>query len=170
MDEGTTILAEAAVNLATLAVKGTVTAVSKRIRAIKNEKDLEIVRNKYDELINELLSEREEAVRIAQMYKSEVDRLEISDKDIEHLNQTISQVINVLNEMTPGIDYTAIAQLQSLVNANTLKAMQLLGFNFKAAIGEPLTTLCAQAILSKSSFKSNAPKQPKNTQPSGNRR
>jgi hypothetical protein len=27
--------------------------------------------------------------------------------------------------------------------------MQLLGFNYKAAIGEPLTELCANAILSK---------------------
>jgi hypothetical protein len=28
--------------------------------------------------------------------------------------------------------------------------MQLLGFNYRAAIGEPLTQLCANAILSKS--------------------
>ena len=29
---------------------------------------------------------------------------------------------------------------------DTLKSMQLLGFNYKAAIGEPLTQLCANAI------------------------
>ena len=29
---------------------------------------------------------------------------------------------------------------------DTLKTMQLLGFNYKAAIGEPLTQICANAI------------------------
>jgi hypothetical protein len=108
-------------------------------------------------LINELLSEREEAVRIAQLYKSEVDRLEISDKDIEHLHKTISQVLTILKEMGPDVNVEAFSQFQSLININTLKSMQLLGFNFKAAIGEPLTTLCANAILSNiSDRKSNA--------------
>lgn len=163
MDDHVNMLAEMGVSLATLAVKGTVSAVATKIKALKTEKDLETVRNKYDELINELLSEREEAVRIAQLYKSEVDRLEISDKDIEHLNRTISQVVNVLNEMVPAVDIAALTQLKGLVNVDTLKAMQLLGFNFKAAIGDPLTTLCAQAILSKSTSKTNPQKQSQNT-------
>ena len=47
----------------------------------------------YDELINEVLQEREEAVRIAQVYKAELDRIEISDKDIEHLHNTVSRVM-----------------------------------------------------------------------------
>jgi len=92
MDAQYGLLSETAISLSTLAFKGTVSAVSTKIKALKTEKDLEVVRNKYDELINELLSEREEAIRIAQLYKSEVDRLLISDKDIIHLNKTIGQV------------------------------------------------------------------------------
>lgn len=149
MDDQMNMLAETGISLTALAVKGTVSAVATKIKALRTEKDLETVRNKYDELINELLSEREEAIRIAQIYKSEVDRLEISDKDIEHLHSTISQVLSILRDMSPGIDIEGFSQFQSLINVNTLKAMQLLGFNFKAAIGEPLTTLCANAILSK---------------------
>lgn len=37
-------------------------------------------------------------------------------------------------------------QLKELISVDTLKTMQLLGFNYKAAIGEPLTKLCADAI------------------------
>ena len=33
----------------------------------------------YDEIINEILQEREDVVRIAQTYKSELDRIVISD-------------------------------------------------------------------------------------------
>ena len=38
--------------------------------------------------------------------------------------------------------------LLSLISVDTLRAMQLLGFNYKAAIGEPLTKLCADKISS----------------------
>lgn len=155
MDGQINFLAETGINLAALAVKGTVSAVTTKIKALKTEKDLETVRNKYDELINEILSEREEAVRIAQLYKSEVDRLEISDKDIEHLNNTISQVLSIFQGTPPNMDINTLSQLQSLINVDTLKAMQLLGFNFKAAIGEPLTTICANALLSLGNKKSN---------------
>ena len=65
-------------------IKGTASAVNKKIRAAKEIKDSEKLRIMYDELINELLQEREEAVLIAQVYKAELDRIEISDKDIEH--------------------------------------------------------------------------------------
>ena len=43
------------------------------------------------------------------------------------------------------ISFTSIKELISI---DTLKTMQLLGFNYKAAIGEPLTELCAQKIAS----------------------
>jgi hypothetical protein len=155
MDDQLDLLVETGISLTALAVKGTVSAVTKKVKALKTERDLETVRNKYDELINEILSEREEAVRIAQLYKSEVDRMEISDKDIEHLNKTISQILTILQKMAPGVKVDTYTQLQGLINVDTLKAMQLLGFNFKAAIGEPLTFLCSNAILSNAKNKTS---------------
>jgi hypothetical protein len=104
-----------------------------------------------------LLSEREEAIRIAQVYKSEVEKIEISDKDIEHLHNTVTRVLDILKVMSPNTQLETFTQFQELINIDTLKAMQLLGFNYKAAIGEPLTELCAKAILSKSKSIGNAP-------------
>lgn len=40
-------------------------------------------------------------------------------------------------------------QLVALLNKDTLKTMQLLGFNYKEAIGEPLTEVCSNAIRNK---------------------
>ena len=40
-------------------------------------------------------------------------------------------------------------QLVALLNKDTLKTMQLLGFNYKEAIGEPLTEVCSNAIREK---------------------
>lgn len=147
-------IAEIGISLASLAVKGTVSAINTKIKAIKNEKDIENVRNKYDEIINELLSEREEAIRIAKVYKNEIDRIVISDNDIEHLQNTISRILDIVKAMSPDTQIDTFAQFKELINADTLKTMQLLGFNYKAAIGEPLTELCANAILSKGKIKS----------------
>lgn len=142
-------LVELGTNLTSLAVKGTVSSVNTKVKAIKMEKDLEVVKNKYDEIINELISEREEAVLIAQTYRSEVERYHISDEDIKHLHGTVERVLDLFKTMSPNTDVDSFRQFKELINIDTLKAMQLLGFNYKAAIGEPLTELCASAIQSK---------------------
>ena len=146
-------LTKLGIELTTLTVKGTATAVSTKIRAIKDEKNADKIRNVYDEIINELLQEKDEAVRIAHSYKSELDRVVISDEDIEHLQNTISRLIEIFKpkkaEQENESENAAIyEQAKALINKDTLKTMQLLGFNYKAAIGEPLTQLCAVAITS----------------------
>lgn len=169
----TNAFAELGVTLTELAVKGTASAVNKRIRAIKSEKDIEKIRVTYDELINEVLKEREEAVRIAQTYKSELERIEISDQDIEHLHNTVSRIIEIIKVMQlAGVDdkngvsadkiraqTESYEQIKELISVDTLKTMQLLGFNYKAAIGEPLTQLCANAISQIGSKTNNSKKR-----------
>lgn len=141
-------LVEMGVALAELAVKGTASAVNKKIRAVKDVKDAEKLRVTYDALINEVIQEREEAVRIAQAYKAELDRIIISDDDIQHLHATISRILDLIRQYSPGTPVESLETFKDLVSADTLKTMQLLGFNYKAAIGEPLTKLCAEAISS----------------------
>lgn len=145
----TAALIEMGTSLATLAVKGTTSAINAKVKTIKEEKNIEKVRATYDEIINELISEREEAIRIAQAYKSELERIEISDENIEHLNKTVERILEILKAMAPDTPIETYEQIKELISVDTLKAIQLLGFNFKAAIGEPLTQLCADAILSK---------------------
>ena len=148
--------------LSKLALKGTATAIHGRIEALKTEKNADTIRNSYNEIVNQLLEEREEAVRIAQTYKQELDKVIISDDDIEYLQQTITKVLNVIQSLqltdTTNNDpehkiktQTGIKAMESfnnLISKDVLKTMQLLGFNYKAAIGEPLTELCASAIRS----------------------
>lgn len=141
-------MVDLAVQLSTLAVKGTATAVTNKIKAAKEIKDNEKLRNIYDEIVNELLNERDEAVQIAQTYKSELDRIVISDEDIQHLESTVSNVLEILRGFSPDMPVDTFEQFKSLISVDTLKTMQLLGFNYKAAIGESLTNICAKAICS----------------------
>ena len=153
-------LVEMGVSLTELAIKGTATAVTNKIKAVKDEKNAEKLRNTYDEIVNELLSERDEAVRIAQAYKSELEKIVISDDDIEHLHNTVSRLLGIIKafqlaaaaakgeeeiaKVTAQVE--SYEQIKELISVDTLKTMQLLGFNYKAAIGEPLTEICANAI------------------------
>ena len=153
-------LAELGISLTTMAVKGTATAVNTKVKALKSEKDAEKIRNSYDEIVNELISEREEAIRIAQLYKAELDRIVISDEDIEHLHNTVARIIEIIKSVQIAsamlkspeevekvtAQVSSYEQIKELISVDTLKTMQLLGFNYKAAIGEPLTEICANAI------------------------
>lgn len=69
---------------------------------------------------------------------------------IEHLHKTVELVLDIIKEMSPGTDVEMYQQLKELICVDVLKAIQLLGFNYKEAIGEPLPQICANAILSKS--------------------
>lgn len=150
-------------SLTELAVKGTATAVSSKIKAIKEEKNVEKIRSTYDEIINELLIEREEAVRIAQAYKSELEKVVISEEDMQHLHNTVERILEIIEKsqiaaaeqlgeeavQTVKAQVESYAQIKELISVDTLKTMQLLGFNYKAAIGEPLTLMLKNFILSK---------------------
>lgn len=149
-------------SLSALALKGTATFIHGKIESIKSSKDADKVRNTYDEIVNQLLSEREEAVRIAQTYKQELEKVVITDEDIEYLHNTISKVldlikvskiVNLATNSQEDIDRVAATidafeSAKELISKDVLKTMQLLGFNYKAAIGEPLTQICANAINS----------------------
>jgi len=67
------------------------------------------------------------------------------------LHNTLERVISLLSSFTSVEDgkEDSMKQLVALLNKDTLKTMQLLGFNYKEAIGEPLTEVCSNAIRNK---------------------
>ncbi len=159
MDYANEKLIELGVNLTGLVVKETASTIQKKITATKSRRDDKKTIETYDEIVNELIEERAEAIRIAQSYKHELEKYEISDKDIEHLNKTISTVLDILKEMSPDMDIEFFEKFKELISVDTLKSMQLLGFNYKQAIGEPLTKLCADKISNVESKSKNGGKK-----------
>lgn len=147
-------LIQTGLKLTELALKGTATKVNSKIQTLKHEKDAEKLRNIYDEIINELLLERDEAVRIAQAYKQAYEQVSISDEDIEYLHNTLVKIIKLLLPFMPdkADQENNMIGLVKLLDKDTLKTMQLLGFNYKAAIGGPLTEACSEAIRIKLSL------------------
>ena len=65
-------LVKVGTDLATLVFKNAAGAVSNKVASVRNIKDSDKLHNAYNEIIEALIQERTEAIRIAQIYASEV--------------------------------------------------------------------------------------------------
>ena len=144
-------IANAGVELGILAVKGTTAKINSKIQSMKTEREADKLRASYDDIVNELLSERADALRIAQIYKEEYEKVTIKDEDIEYLHNTLIRLISLFSSFGNVTEEQSASfrQIAELLNKDTLKTMQLLGFNYREAIGEPLTEVCANTIKSR---------------------
>lgn len=131
------------------------------MKLAKEKKYIESQSLAYTEIINDLLQDKEELTLIAREYKQSYEQVTISDEDIEYLHNTLKGAIEVLNTFSPQTAKTqdTMNTVIELLNKDTLKTMQLLGFNYKEAIGQPLTEVCSDAIKSKLQLKNTQSKK-----------
>lgn len=141
--------------------RNTISFVGNKMKLAKEKKDLESQSLAYTEIINNLLQDKEELTLIAREYKQSYEQVIISDEDIEYLHNTLKGAIEVLNTFSPQTAETqdTMNTVIELLNKDTLKTMQLLGFNYKEAIGQPLTEVCSDAIKSKLQLKNTQSKK-----------
>ena len=140
---------ELGVQLADVGLRNTVAAVSGRIKAAKAKKqDAETI-NTLTEIVNDLLADRNDLVQIARGYEQVLDAQRISEDEISYITESILPIIKTLAEAGGNEADQMIELLRPVLSVETITVLQLLGFNFKRAIGEPLTTLVSQLISSK---------------------
>ena len=135
-------------SLSEVIAKNSISLVGNRMALAREKKDLESQSLAYTEIINDLLKDKNDLSLIAREYKEAYEQITISDEDIEYLHRTLSKGIEVLNSMgaTDPETNKSMDDLIQLLNKDTLKTMQLIGFNYKEAIGKPLTDACSEAI------------------------
>ena len=148
MDENAIRLAT---TLAEVVGRNTIEWTGNKILQAKQKREMQEQQNCYEEIINNLLQDKMELERITQEYKALYEKVTISDDDIEYLQKTIKAAITLISAFSPNMkeQEDSINVLIGLLNKDTLKTMQLLGFNYKEAIGQPLTEACSTAIRNK---------------------
>lgn len=139
-------IGEVSARLAAMADDRTAERVSNQFAVIRGRKDTDEICNSYEEIINELVAQRAQAIAVAQAYESELQRYRISDEDIACLQGAFCRLLEIAGKQPGGESVRSLDQLRDLISVDTLKAMQLLGFDYKEAIGDPLTKACACAI------------------------
>lgn len=147
------ILVDLATKLTESAVRNTAGAVIDKVTAVKAKRDDKQTIRELDDIINSLLDDKGELVRIAQAYEQELVSQKISDSDIEYITNTlvplIEQFVNNIGDETERAKSQALlSSVKSVISKEMITIMQLVGFNFKQAIGQPLTVLVRKTIES----------------------
>ena len=157
MKEDQQIVVNLATKLGEIVLQGAAESISQKTKSIKTKKEIKDIHIAYDEIISDLLLERGELIAISRQYQEIMERAYISDEDIDHLHNTINTIISILLKDSPE-QKRSLETLVGLLNKDTLRTMQLIGFNYRDAIGKPLTDLCAHKIQSLSNKKQSSKK------------
>lgn len=150
-------IADLGIRLGDTVLRNTAGAIANRIQTAKAKRSDKETINELEEIINSLISDKNELVQIAEAYKQEFVAQQISQEDIEYITDSFIPVLKDLIEQTSSGENSAAAAnienaievLTPLLSVEMLTVLQLVGFNFKQAIGEPLTLLLQKFITSK---------------------
>ncbi len=142
-------LTQLSMQLANTAVRNSASVVAERINSARTRKRDQETIAELEEIVNELVADKAELVRIAQAYEEEFVSQRLSSENVEYI---IGSVVPVLQRLVAESgDETAVEKmmdlLQPVLSVETLTVLQLVGFNFKRAIGEPLTEVLHQRIM-----------------------
>ncbi len=148
--------AQLGIQLTEVVVRNAAPMIFDRIRAIKSKKSDQEKISELEQIIYNLIDDKSELATIAQAYKEQLVAQQISDDDITYIVDTVVPALKELVEKTQTGNAEAARQLDEgidlltpLLSAEMLTVLQLVGFNFKKAIGEPLTFLLQKFIASK---------------------
>ena len=129
-------------------LKNTASVVNDKIKASKAKRNDKETISELTELITELLNEKQELQLIAQAFENQLVAQRLSDEDMQFIGNEIVPVLSILGESTMKTEEfeKVMSVIEPLLSPKTLRIMQIMGFNFKKAIGEPLTELSNDKI------------------------
>ncbi|QNA92694.1 MULTISPECIES: hypothetical protein [unclassified Microbacterium] len=139
--------------LAEAAARNGASLVTDRVRGLlaSGKKDDTIAG--LEQLVSELVSDKNEITRIAQAYQSELVAQRLNSGDVQYIANTVVPLLEEFADSMGGAEgasfRASINGLKPLLSVETVNILQLLGFNFRRAIGEPLTELVAHLISSR---------------------
>src|SRR5699024_545266 len=97
--------------------------------------------NVLNEIIQELLAEKNELIQIAQVYDEQMVAQKISEEDIEYITDNIIPLLEKLIDNADSEEEVEknkknLETFKPMLSKETFNIFQLLGFNYKQAIGE----------------------------------
>jgi len=145
-------LASLFTSLAEAAAKNAASTITSKVTALKKQKNDAETISYLDDKLTELLDERQQLIGIAQALKQELTTRSISETDIEYITGTLTPIVKDLIKKsgTPEEQENAeqyLDVLEKILSKEVVQVAQILGFDFKQAIGEPLTKMINAQIM-----------------------
>lgn len=132
--------------------RNTATAIDDKVRALLAGRKNEQIIAGLQEIVSDLVADKADLSRIAQAYQEELIAQRLTDHDVQYITDTIVPMIRQLAESSDDGSNEKLEQIDAfapLLSVDAVKVLQILGFNFRQALGEPLTELARKAILSR---------------------
>lgn len=145
-------LSSLTLKFAEAAVRNTASAVSDRISVARTRKKQEETIAELEQIIADLVADKSELVQVASAYEEELIAQRISPDDVTFISDHIVPLVTKWVESGNGTEADSDATKQQvelmkpLLSAKTVMVLQLLGFNFRRAIGEPLTEVVHELV------------------------
>lgn len=143
MDDLTSQLVELGAQLAASAARNTASAIADKIGAVRASKSVSDQVAALEQIVSDLIADKNQLTHIAQAYQQELVAQQLTPGDVRYITET---VVPLLEQFADGMGGQDGAQLKKqiqafkpLLSVETINILQLLGFNFRQAIGTPLT-------------------------------
>lgn len=141
--------------LANIVGNRSVESIFDKINVAKKKGDNEETIIKLEEIINELISDKNNLIQIAQAYQEKIITQKITDNEIEYIIENIIPLAEQILKKTAFEEEEkekikeGLEIIKSIISKETITILQILGFNFKKSLGEPLTDLVESLIREK---------------------
>ena len=139
---------ELSTSLSEIALRNAAAAVTTKIAAVKAQRKDRQTITTLEDIVNDLLADKSELIRIAQAFDDQLVAQRLSPEDVEFITKHLLPLLRKLMDAS-GQDVTddeMMEAVESLLSVEVLTIMQLIGFNYREAIGEPLTEFVAAQI------------------------
>src|SRR5699024_5118244 len=143
-------LIKASIDLSKFLIQNTTQTIIDKKKLAKAKGNNEETIQSLEEIINTLIAEKNQLIEIAQIYDEHLVSQKISEDDIEYITDSLIPLLeNILEKDDSDEGFKnreSLEMLKPLLAKETFNILQLLGFNFKKAIGEPLTLIINKLI------------------------
>lgn len=139
-------IAEVFVRLGEVAARNTASAIQTRVQTARAAKQNENTINELAEIINQLVDDRMELLSIANVFREQLVAQRITADEIAYITEKLIPTVETVLKLSGGADNEMLDAVKALVSVETLTVLQLVGFNFKAAVGVPLTEVVANLV------------------------
>ena len=137
------------VRLAEAAARNTAAGVADRLAVLRTRKDARENAAQLEEIVNDLIADKMELLQIARAFEEDLVAQRITPEQAAALVDAVVPALKLMADSGGSQGQKSIEPLLPLLTADMIEALQLLGFNFRKALGEPLTELLADFLHSK---------------------
>jgi hypothetical protein len=142
--------------VAAIVARNTATEVFDRMRSRKAAHKTEETIAELEGLVNDLIADKSELIGVAHAYEEQLAAQRLSEADVKYLTENLFPIVTKLaeesaasNQSDPTQVRAMIDVIRPLVSTEALTILQVIGFNFMRAIGEPLTDLVRSLIVAR---------------------